>query len=60
MSLKTNLCSVRVRCLAIDPVVMRSSPATGHILVRCVLLVNQPIKLNLLSWLLAYLCITST
>ena len=30
----------RVRRLATDPVVMRSSPATGHI--RCALLVNQP------------------
>ena len=30
----------RVRRLATDQVVMRSSPATGHI--RCALLVNQP------------------
>ena len=30
----------RVRRLATDPVVMRSSPATGHI--RCALLANQP------------------
>ena len=28
------------KALAVDPVVMRSSPATGHI--RCALLVNQP------------------
>ena len=42
-----------VRHLAIDPVVMRSSPATGHI--RCAWLTNQPKQLNLLSWLLTYL-----
>ena len=30
----------RVRRLATDTIVMRSSPATGHI--RCALLVNQP------------------
>ena len=30
----------RVRRLATDPVVMRSSPAEGHI--RCALLVDQP------------------
>ena len=28
------------KALTADPVVMRSSPATGHI--RCALLVNQP------------------
>ena len=39
--------------LATDPVVMRSSLATGHI--RCALLANHPNKLNPLSWLLAYL-----
>ena len=35
------VCGVWVRRLALDPVVMRSSPATGH--TRCVLLVNQHI-----------------
>ena len=38
------LCDVRVRRLAIDPVVMGSTPATGHI--RCVLLVNQSISVE--------------
>ena len=41
------------KTLTTDPVVMRSSPATGYI--QCALLANQPNKLNLLSWLLAYL-----
>ena len=43
----------RVRRLANDPVVMRSRPATGHNVVHCLLI--NPIKLNLLSWLLVYL-----
>ena len=42
-----------VRRLAADPVVKGSSPARGHI--RYALLINNPNKLNLLSWLLVYL-----
>ena len=34
--------------------VLRPPLATRHI--RCVLLINSPNKLNLLSWLLIYLC----
>ena len=41
----------RVRCLTIVPVVIRSSPVTGFIFMRCALLFNQHKKLNLLSWL---------
>ena len=41
----------RVKCLAADPVIMRSSPATRHVHCR----LNNPNKLNLLSWLLVYL-----
>ena len=43
----------RVRRLATDPVVMRSSPSTDIYVVHCWLI--SPYKLNLLSWLLAYL-----
>ena len=38
-----------------DPVAMRSSPAIGHIR-SAFLVISSPNKLNLLSWLLAYLC----
>ena len=43
-----------VKRLVIDPVVMRSSPATGHkmYVVHCWLI--NPNKFNLRSWLLAY------
>ena len=43
----------RVRRLATDPVVMRSSPATDIYDVYCWL--SSPNKVNLLSWLLVYL-----
>ena len=43
----------RVRRLASDPVVMRSSPATDIYVVHCWLI--NPGKFNLLSWLLVYL-----
>ena len=43
----------RIRRSATDPVVMRSSPATDIYVVHCWLI--NPTKLNLLSWLLAYL-----
>ena len=43
----------RIRRLATDPVVMRSSPTTNRYVVHCWLI--TPNKLNLLSWLLAYL-----
>ena len=43
----------RIRHLATDPVVMRSSPAMDIYVVHCWLI--NPNKLNLLSWLLAYL-----
>ena len=44
-----------VRHLATDPVVKGSSPAIGHNIIRYALLINNPNKLNLLSWLLVYL-----
>ena len=44
---KRRLCDLNVTSL-------RPPLATRHI--RCVLLVNSPNKLNLLSWLLIYLC----
>ena len=47
----TSVCRDKVKRLATDLVVMRLSSATGHM--RCALLIN-PNKLNLLSWLLAY------
>ena len=43
----------RIRRLATDPVVMRSSLTTNRYVVHCWLI--TPNKLNLLSWLLAYL-----
>ena len=43
----------RIRRSATDPVVMRSSPAKDIYVVHCWLI--NPNKLNLLSWLLAYL-----
>ena len=43
----------RVRRLATDQVVTRSSPATDLYVVYCWLI--SPYKFNLLSWLLAYL-----
>ena len=50
------LCGVEGKRRLCDLNVTSSSPglATRHI--RCVLLVNSPNKLNLLSWLLIYLC----
>ena len=42
-----------MRRLTTDPVVMRLSPATDIYVVHCWLI--NPNKLNLLSWLLAYL-----
>ena len=51
-----DICGVEVKRRLCDLNVKSSSPAlvTRHI--RCVLLVNSPNKLNLLSWLLIYLC----
>ena len=43
----------RVRRLATDPVVMRSSPATDIYVMHCWLI--DPNRLHLLSWLLTYL-----
>ena len=43
----------RIKRLATDPVVMRSRTATDIYVVRCWLI--NPNKLDLLSWLLAYL-----
>ena len=50
------MCGVTAKRGASDLNVSGSRPplATRHI--RCVLLVNSPNKLNLLSWLLIYLC----
>ena len=44
----------RIRRLATDQVVMRLSPATNIYVMHCWLI--SPNKVNLLSWLLAYLC----
>ena len=52
-----NLSGVRVRRLAIDPVVMRSSPATRDKLYDAYCWLINPYKLNLPLWPLAYLCI---
>ena len=51
-----DMCGVEGKRRLCDLNVMSSRPvlATRHI--RCVLLVNSPNKLNLLSWLLIYLC----
>ena len=43
----------KIRHLATDPVVMRTSPATDIYVVHCWLI--NPNKLNLILWLLAYL-----
>ena len=51
-----DMCGVEGKRRLCDLNVTSSSPALATRHIRCVLLVNSPIKLNLLSWLLIYLC----
>ena len=50
------MCGVEGKRRLCDLNVTNSSPALATRYIRCVLLVNSPNKLNLLSWLLIYLC----
>ena len=50
------MCGVEGKRRLCDLNVTSSSPALATRHIRCVLLVNSPNKLNLLSWLLIYLC----
>ena len=49
-------CGVKGKRRLCDLNVTNPSPALATRHIRCVLLVNSPNKLNLLSWLLIYLC----
>ena len=51
-----DMCGVEGKRRLCDLNVTSSSPALATRHIRCVLLVNSPNKLNLLSWLLIYLC----
>ena len=51
-----DMCGVEGKRRLYDLTVTSSSPALATRYIRCVLLVNSPNKLNLLSWLLIYLC----
>ena len=51
-----DMCGVEAKRRLRDQNVASSSPALATRHIRCVLLVNSPNKLNLLSWLLIYLC----
>ena len=51
-----NMCGVEGKRRLCDLNVTSSSPALATRHIRIVLLVNSPNKLNLLSWLLSYLC----
>ena len=50
------MCGVEGKRRLCDLNVTSSSPALTTRHIRCVLLVKSPNKLNLLSWLLIYLC----
>ena len=52
----SKLCGVEGKRRLCDLNVTSSSPALATRHIRIVLLVNSPNKLNLLSWLLIYLC----
>ena len=52
-----DMCGVEGKRRLCDLNVTSSSPALATRHIRSVLLVNSPNKLNLLSWLLIYLCI---
>ena len=51
-----DMCGVEGKRRLCDLNVTSSSSALATRHIRCVLLVNSPNKLNLLSWLLIYLC----
>ena len=51
-----DMCGVEGKRRLCDLNVTSSSPALATRHIRCVLLVNNPNQLNLLSWLLIYLC----
>ena len=51
-----DMCGVEGKRRLCDLNVTSSSPALATRHIRIVLLVNSPNKLNLLSWLLIYLC----
>ena len=51
-----DMCGVEGKRRLCDLNVTSSSPALATRHIRCVLLVNNPNKFNLLSWLLIYLC----
>ena len=51
-----DMCGVEGKRRLCDLNVTSSSPALATRHIPCVLLVNSPNKLNLLSWLLIYLC----
>ena len=51
-----DMCGVEGKRRLCDLNVTSSSPALATRHIRCVLLVNSLNKLNLLSWLLIYLC----
>ena len=56
LSITVDMCGVEGKRRLCDLNVTSSSPALAPRHIRCVLLVNSPNKLNLLSWLLVYLC----
>ena len=55
-NIEYDMCGVEGKRRLCDLNVTSSSPALATRHIRCVLLVNSSNKLNLLSWLLLYLC----
>ena len=55
-TLIVDMCGVEGKRRLCDLIVTSSSPALATRHIRFVLLVSSPNKLNLLSWLLIYLC----